>query len=146
MKENVEQEQTQSFGTDDWLPVSASAKTQRKELLKPPGQLQLTEKELNEEITRILNGNNPHAPHNIARFNHKERTFKASPNVDHLVIHFEFDGYLVYKGDEEETVEGEGAIFPTDTDDKKKVLLRNQFNFSERASQTSNNPVRVSNV
>lgn len=61
--------------------------------MKPPGQLQLTEAELNEELTRILNANNPHAPQNIARFNLKEKVYKASPNVDHLVVHFEFDGY-----------------------------------------------------
>ncbi|KAJ3142339.1 cytoplasmic dynein with WD40 domain [Geranomyces variabilis] len=163
-------------GGDDWLPP--------KVLLKPPGQLQLTEAELNEELTRILNANNPHAPQNIARFNHRERVFKASPNVDHLVVHFEFDGYLSYKnvddaaGDaavrrEESAIapagapaaaesgvgEGEGATSAPaaggdaapdageektkeEEEKKPKGPLRNQFNFSERASQTTNNPYR----
>ncbi|KAI9190755.1 WD40-repeat-containing domain protein [Polychytrium aggregatum] len=149
-------------GADDWLPP--------KVLLKPPGQLQLTEKELEEEFTRILNANNPHAPQNIARYNHKESIFKVSPNVDHLVTHLEFDGYLVYKNADEaqgvtlaslasgengeKTEEGtnpenppaEGGEAPqpatADGDKKPKGLLRNQFNFSERASQTTNNPFR----
>ncbi|KAI8622491.1 WD40-repeat-containing domain protein [Chytriomyces sp. MP71] len=133
-------------GNEDWLPP--------KVLLKPPGQLQLTEPELEEEFTRILNANNPHAPQNIARYNNKERIFKTSPNVDHFVVHFEFDGYLIYKG--EEAIAGDAnepnkiASISTGTgteeaneDEKKpKGPLRNQFNFSERASQTINNPYR----
>ena len=39
--------------------------------IKPPDQLHLTEEELKEEFTRILTANNPHAPHNIVRFNFK---------------------------------------------------------------------------
>ncbi|KAJ3023508.1 cytoplasmic dynein with WD40 domain [Thoreauomyces humboldtii] len=167
--------------------------------------MQLTEPELNEELTRILNANNPHAPQNIARFNNKERVFKASPNVDHLVVHFEFDGYLSYRNVEEgiggaaaaaapakveeasagtgqgvatgeeggggtatgtttTTTGGEGGAAaapvaagagePTpgepqeekakeEEEKKPKGPLRNQFNFSERASQTTNNPFRV---
>jgi dynein intermediate chain 1 len=65
-------------------------------LLKPANQLNLTEPELEEEVTRILNANNPHAPQNIARYQNKERVFKASPNMDHLVFHFEFDGLFLY--------------------------------------------------
>lgn len=109
--------------------------------MKPDGQLQLSEQELNEEITRILNGNNPHAPRNIARFNHKERVFKASPNVDHLVVHFEIEGYLVFKDEEEEITEGEGMMLAADKE--KKILARNKFNFSARSSQTTENPLRV---
>ncbi|KAJ3078665.1 cytoplasmic dynein with WD40 domain [Rhizoclosmatium sp. JEL0117] len=144
-------------GNEDWLPP--------KVLLKPPGQLQLTEPELEEELTRILNANNPHAPQNIARYNNKERVFKASPNVDHFVVHFEFDGYWIYKEKEEEAPEappaaetttestgtetegGEGAppasaAPPAEEEKKQKGPLRNQFNFSERAAQTINNPYR----
>jgi dynein intermediate chain 1 len=67
---------------------------QGKTLLKPSDQLQLTEKELDEEFTRILNANNPHAAQNFARFNNKERTYKAVPNIDHLIVHFEFEGFV----------------------------------------------------
>ncbi|KAI8819980.1 WD40-repeat-containing domain protein [Fimicolochytrium jonesii] len=156
-------------GGEDWLPP--------KVLLKPPGQLTLTEAELNEELTRILNANNPHAPQNIARFNFREKVFKASPNVDHLVVHFEFDGFLTFKTTDETAPPAEAptTTSTTDTsttadgttttsteagtgtedekaaeeakakeeDDKKpKGPLRNQFNFSERAAQTINNPYR----
>ncbi|TPX55609.1 hypothetical protein PhCBS80983_g05182 [Powellomyces hirtus] len=160
-------------GGEDWLPP--------KVLLKPAGQLQLTETELNEELTRILNANNPHAPQNIARFNHRERVFKASPNVDHLVVHFEFDGYMSYKNVDESSAPapvkdsvavveppsgeagtateeagtptpaaeagkdgGEGLEEKAKEEEQKKPKgpLRNQFNFSERASQTINNPFR----
>nr|KAJ3423062.1 cytoplasmic dynein with WD40 domain [Polyrhizophydium stewartii] len=138
-------------GADDWLPP--------KVLLKPPGQLQLSEKELDEEFTRILNANNPHAPQNIARYNNKERMFKASPNMEHIVFHFEFDGYLIYRGDEggenkiEVAVDSAPKAVSSSTqqaeadggEDEKKTSrgpLRNQFNFSERAAQTVNNPYR----
>ncbi|KAI8806509.1 WD40-repeat-containing domain protein [Cladochytrium replicatum] len=145
-------------GSDDWLPP--------KVLLKPVGQLVLTEADLGEELTRILNANNPHAPHNIARYNHKDRVFKASPNVDHLVVHFEFDGYLVFKGgdDTQQTASTGTTTAPTEDaassavseqpvaeggeapepEEKKpaKNPTRNQFNFSERAAQTINNPFR----
>ena len=66
---------------------------QGKTLLKPVDQLTLQEKELDEEFTRILNANNPHAPQNIARYNNKERAYKTQINVDHLIVHFEYEGY-----------------------------------------------------
>ncbi|KXS13868.1 hypothetical protein M427DRAFT_45369 [Gonapodya prolifera JEL478] len=81
-------------GTDDgnsWM--------QPKALLKPPNQVQLTDKELDEEFTRVLNANNPLAAQNYARFNNKDRIFRVAQNVEHTVLHFEFDGYLVYKED-----------------------------------------------
>ena len=34
-------------------------------------QLDLAEDELNQEVTRILRAENPHAPDNIVRFSHK---------------------------------------------------------------------------
>ena len=132
---NAEPEQTQQPGDLDWLPA--------KTLLKPVGQLQLTEQELSEEFTRILNANNPRAPHNISRFNHKEKVFKSIVYNDHLVVHFEFDGYLIYK-DEEESNENDLILLAAESDEiKKKAVIRNQFNFIERAAQTFNHPSRV---
>ena len=46
------------------------------ELVPPDDQLQLAEKELKEELTRVLTADNPHAPQNMVRFNFKESTFK----------------------------------------------------------------------
>jgi hypothetical protein len=56
--------------------------------------LELTEVELKEEFTRILTANNPHAPNNIVRFSHKDKTFKPLSSVDQLAIHFSMDGYV----------------------------------------------------
>ena len=47
-----------------------------KELVPPPDQLALSEQELKEELTRVLNAKNPHAPPNIVQFSHKEKIFK----------------------------------------------------------------------
>jgi dynein intermediate chain 1 len=125
--------------------------------------LVLTEKELDEEITRILNANNPHAAQNYSRYNHKEQIFKTVANMEHHTMHFEFDGYLIYKGDEAvaalpegkmdmEQIRGSVVALPTGyvpaeegagDDLKPKKPHRNQFNFSERAAQTANNPYRV---
>ena len=46
------------------------------ELVPPDDQLQLSEKELKEEFTRVLTADNPHAPQNVVRFNFKEGNFK----------------------------------------------------------------------
>lgn len=56
--------------------------------------MQLAINELDEEYTRILNANNPNAPQNIARFSNKEKIYKSSPNVDHLIVHYEYEGLV----------------------------------------------------
>lgn len=58
--------------------------------------MNLIEKELSEEFTRILNANNPHAPQNISRYSNKENTFKTVANMEHVSFHFEFDGCVVF--------------------------------------------------
>ena len=47
-----------------------------RELTKPPDQLELTEQELKEELTRVLTADNPHAPSNVVRYSFKESVFK----------------------------------------------------------------------
>ena len=150
-------------------------------MFKPDDQLNLTEQELKEEITRILKANNPNAPQNIVRYNFKERAFKLIPHVEQLAVHFQIDGNLILKDsddarkqtlksksdmmsrensqEQEEAAEkaAEKAAEQTakaggddDEDEEKKASgksgkekkLTNQFNFSERASQTFNNPSR----
>ncbi|XP_044534053.1 dynein axonemal intermediate chain 1 [Gracilinanus agilis] len=173
-------------GLDEWA--------QSKSLLRPPDQLELTEAELKEEITRILRANNPHAPQNIVRFSFKEGTFKHISFVDQLAVHFSLIGNMIPKDSDEgrrqkfraasitgsqETVvppteeaegggegegEGEGEEGPKEAGSQAEVQaaegeaegeetitprkpkerkLTNQFNFSERASQTFNNPLRA---
>jgi dynein intermediate chain 1 len=123
---------------------------------------------LKEEITRILKANNPNAPQNIVRFSYKEKMYKLAPHVEQLAVHFQMDGNLILKDSEEakrqmitkkdeesETAEEakvEAEVKPAaDEDDEeggkkstagKDKKLTNQFNFSERASQTYNNPSR----
>lgn len=145
---------------------------QGKTLVKPDDQLDLTEAELKEEFTRILTANNPHAPQNIVRFNFKERTFKQTSSVEQIAIHFSLDGNMLHKDSDEarrqrsrtgageshsetalsdvgeepegttEGEEGEKEEAAEQQPAPKKESLRNQFNFSERASQTFNNPYR----
>nr|XP_039272582.1 dynein intermediate chain 2, ciliary-like [Styela clava] len=145
---------------------------QGRTLVKPDDQLELSEAELKEEFTRILTANNPHAPQNIVRFNFKERTFKQTSSVEQIAIHFALDGNMLHKDSDEarrqrakagvgestseaalsevgeeaevaaEGEEGEKEEAAEQQPPAKKESLRNQFNFSERASQTFNNPYR----
>ncbi len=41
-------------------------------------QIELGEKELKEEFTRVLTADNPHAPANIVRYNFKDKHFKQA--------------------------------------------------------------------
>lgn len=96
--------------------------------------------------------------------------YKLAPHVEQLAIHFQIDGNLIHKESEEakrqlvtkknepeeaqETVKVERLPSAKtdnkdddDEDDRKKSSggnkkLTNQFNFSDRASQTNNNPLR----
>ena len=47
-----------------------------RELIKPEDQIELSEKELKEEFTRVLTADNPHAPANIVRYNFRDKHFK----------------------------------------------------------------------
>ncbi|XP_048359243.1 dynein axonemal intermediate chain 1 [Sphaerodactylus townsendi] len=170
-------------GADEW----AQAKT----LIKPIDQLELTEAELKEEITRILTANNPHAPQNIVRYNFKEKTYKQITVVEQLAVHLTVCGNLIFRDSDEgrrqslrrNTMSMTSVMVPAalvaeiedelkETPSQQSVSeapaeeqeeqeqeqeqeqqqprprpvqerkLTNQFNFSERASQTYNNPVR----
>jgi dynein intermediate chain 1 len=70
-------------------------------IVRPDNQLVLTEKELDEEITKQLTANNPNAPANLARYNEKERAFKFEPTVDQLVVHYAVDGFLLHNESDE---------------------------------------------
>uniref|UniRef100_A0A4W6CRS5 Dynein, axonemal, intermediate chain 1, paralog 1 n=1 Tax=Lates calcarifer TaxID=8187 RepID=A0A4W6CRS5_LATCA len=136
-------------GWDEW--------SHGKALTKPADQLELTEAELKEEITRILTANNPHAPQNIVRYSFKERSYKPTSVVDQMAVHFVLEGSLLHQdsdearrlrakeedgGEVEEAGEEDRPDSVASKTDKKEPKLTNQFNFSERASQTLNNPLR----
>tara|TARA_B110000977_G_scaffold189155_4_gene258269 strand:+ start:997 stop:3066 length:2070 start_codon:yes stop_codon:yes gene_type:complete len=72
-------------------------------VLRPENQLELTDKELDEEITKQLTANNPNAPTNIARYSVKEQCFKFEPMVDQLVVHYATDGFLLHNESDEAT-------------------------------------------
>uniref|UniRef100_A0A672HC58 Dynein axonemal intermediate chain 1 n=1 Tax=Salarias fasciatus TaxID=181472 RepID=A0A672HC58_SALFA len=119
-------------------------------LIHPTDQAELTEAELNEEFTRILTANNPHAPQNIARYSFKERSFKPII-VDQMAVHFVLESNLLHKDSDEarrlmakeqEAGEEDRPDSVASKADKKELKVTNQFNFSERASQTLNNPLR----
>ena len=119
----------------------------------------------------MLTADNPAAPKKLIRFNMKERTYKLEPMVDNTIVHYATDGWLLNKGSEEakkqmdmermeheastrfqmeversqvdsmrssHALEGEGGN--EGPDDSKQ--LRNQFNFSERAAQTTYHALR----
>nr|XP_019941997.1 PREDICTED: dynein intermediate chain 1, axonemal [Paralichthys olivaceus] len=157
--------------------------THGKGLIKPADQLELTEAELKEEITRILTANNPHAPQNIVRYSFKEHSYKPVV-VDQMAVHFVLEGSLVHQDSDEARrlrarggLPGEAVIVETGAEpdeertetpatpvedggevdevgeedrpdsvasktDKKNPKLANRINFTERATQTVNNPLR----
>ncbi|XRA97247.1 flagellar outer dynein arm intermediate chain 1 [Pycnococcus provasolii] len=129
----------------------------QREVVVPDNQLGLTAEELDEEFAKMITANNPNAPRNVARYNFKERQFKFEAVVEQLVTQYETEGWMLHKASDEakrqidlEKLEKEAlenylreAEKPKDGeegDDSKQ--LRNQFNFSERAASTSNNPLR----
>lgn len=64
------------------LPPATLAVQPTREVLKPENQLELSEKDLDEEIAKMLTAVNPAAPKNIARYDQKLRQFKFEPMVD----------------------------------------------------------------
>lgn len=161
--------------------------------IKPKGQLQLSEAELNEEITIVLTAHNPQAPENVVVFNLQEGAYKLSPTVDQTTTIFDMDGYgstsLFYANylcsysvhmdteegrrqvaaNQEEKRKKEYAdknlasgaalyrllwrsihiflilyIYGGDFEDESGPVLRNPFNFTDRAVQTVVRPPRVS--
>ena len=139
-------------------------------VIKPENQLTLTEKELEEDVTRILTGDDPNLPQNVCRFSFKDKCYKPDPpgQGDNMAIHFSLEGCSMHVNSDEckklmAQQEGAVSIIPDvhdsessdsdgkatavaavegkgDSDDRTKA--KNQFNFSERASQTFNNPLK----
>lgn len=69
-----------------------------REAVRPPNQLVLTDKELEEEILRTLTSANPAAPHNVVRYNYRERLYKPEPIVEHVTLHYAAESSLQYVG------------------------------------------------
>ncbi|KAG9393936.1 WD domain, G-beta repeat [Carpediemonas membranifera] len=130
------------------------------EVIKPADQLQLGPKELEEEITRMLRSDNPQAPDNTILFNFNEQHFVASTNTDKNIHHFSQDTiligqsgaeaeqeeeYLAMKAGDKETKQDDAADDVSEAPEGDTVL-RNRFNFSERATQCFTYPYKDKNV
>lgn len=138
-----------------------------KRVVKPDAQLELTDVQMEEEITRVLTANDPNVATNITKYNYKDKAYKQDPEgpMDHLAFHFVMDGCSLYKDSEEaqqqeqledtkkmeaerqrkEAAQEALEAGEDDTTDIPKTG-KNQFNYSERAAQTFNNSVRSRGV
>ena len=123
--------------------------------------------ELEEEITRILTGDDPSVPKNVCKFSFKDRCYKPDPpgQSDNMAIHFSEVGTVMHvdsdewkKYQKDDAITNEHIVPGTDqvssdvqmtsfgSGDSSSVTCtcqgKNQFNYSDRATQTFNNPLR----
>lgn len=142
-------------------------------VIKPDNQLDLNDKELEEDVSRILTGDDPNKPKNVCKFSFKDKCFKPDPpgQGDNMAIHFSLEGCSMhvdsdeckkYKEREAKLREQEETDVKVTADSQTTTTssgtsttpsstatvdhTKNQFNFSERASQTFNNPLKSRGV
>eukprot|EP01065_Artemidia_motanka_P030143 TRINITY_DN36153_c0_g1_i1.p1 TRINITY_DN36153_c0_g1~~TRINITY_DN36153_c0_g1_i1.p1 ORF type:complete len:653 (+),score=262.17 TRINITY_DN36153_c0_g1_i1:73-2031(+) len=133
------------------------------------GMHALEPEELARQIDRILKATNPNlggtgGEHKEHCFSHKkeDRCYKPVPTIDHTAFHFVMHGNAIKKEDEEarqqirekeaqmeamrkaEEAEKNPELIESNQEDagRKTKILKNRFNFTDRASQTFNNPMR----
>ena len=132
------------------------------------GQVVLTDALRKEEITRVLTASDPNLPNNLTKYNYREKAYKVDPPPpgEDLAMHFEMNGCMVHK----DSVEAkEQATYRQQQiealEDAKKAAAdaaaeagdddaeadddeggKNQFNYSDRAAQTFDNPLRERGV
>ena len=134
--------------------------------VKPEDQLDIPPEELEKEVEpRVLYPNNPRAPHNVTQFSYKERCFKRDDQVEQMVVHCSMDATILKKDSAEELMQQDllkrkkeeqqrrdaaeavdVSIEEYEGEEARKNTLRNQFNFSERASQTYNEVQRTKTI
>ncbi len=158
-------------------------KEPEKRVIKPKDQLDLTEVELANDISRILTGDDPNVPKNISKYSYKDKCFKLDPPglSDHMAVHLVLEGCSLHKDSREckeqkeledrkkeieketrKTLEeqqqqgsseqgnggGDGSSNRTSRNDVSLTSEsvfdnnKNQFNFSDRGTQTMNNKLR----
>ncbi len=149
---------------DDELPSAPPV------YVKPPNQLQLSEAELKEDVSRVLTATDPKVPDHLVTYSYKERAYKPDPpgQTDVLAMHFAVEGGMLHKDSVEakqqarweekrkdeleqtkhlalaEAVQaGEEAFF---VGDEGKKAMRGGFQYCERAAQTSNRPMKDKGV
>lgn len=72
-----------------------------REVVRPPGQLQLSAAELEEEVGRSLTAGNPSAPASLVRYSYKDRAFRPEPIIDQQLQHFALGGSLMHRDSDE---------------------------------------------
>jgi dynein intermediate chain 1 len=123
-----------------------------KKIVIPANQLQLTEKDLAEELTRVLTADDPNVPANITKYNYKDRAYRVDPPGpgDHLKIHFSMDGSAMHRDSDDAKTDAKMKLAEQEAKEEAAAAERgddpiveeppatgkNQFNFSERAAQT----------
>ena len=144
-----------------------------KRIVRPENQVVLTEEELKADITRVLTGDDPNVPKNICKYNFKDKCYKLDPPglSDHMAVHLVLDGnYLHIETDEyksqkerqQKTEEDSKNLMEKNSardndgnikgEEENVAILasceknKNQFNYSDRAAQTFNNPLRSTGV
>ena len=156
-------------------------KEPEKRIIKPKDQLNLSEEELGNDISRILTGDDPSVPKNVSKYSYKDKCFKLDPPglSDHMAVHLILEGCSLHIDSKEYKVQ-------QDLEDRKKEIeeesrrsleqqqkhgtndqgsgggesdrtissdisttqesvfdnSKNQFNFSDRGTQTMNNKLR----
>lgn len=144
---------------DEWEPKAVDVRA-------PPNQLRLSEEKLDQDANIFLKAKNPNAPHTIARFSFKEHVYKNEPTVDQTFFLVSIDGSLAHMDSEtgkaqierdlareeahrraEQRRQERLAQLGPDAEEEdieglEDTKMKNQFNFSDRASQTFNNPMR----
>eukprot|EP00921_Rhytidocystis_pertsovi_P001540 GHVQ01002626.1.p1 GENE.GHVQ01002626.1~~GHVQ01002626.1.p1 ORF type:complete len:681 (-),score=60.07 GHVQ01002626.1:2414-4456(-) len=136
--------------------------------VKPQDQLDLTPEELEKEMQpRVLYPQNPRAAKNITQFSFKERQYKRNDQIEQTVFHLALDGCIWLKNSpeaieqrefrkskqEEERKRAEAEVVEVEIEGDKNQAnetqqrtLRNQFNFSDRGSQTFDGVLRERGV
>ena len=146
---------------------SAQIQEPVRRIIKPKNQLELSENELEEDITRILTGDDPNKPKNVCKFSYKDKCFKPDPpgQGDNMAIHFSLEGCSMHVDSDEckkyrerereqdetdvkvtadsQTTTSSGTSTASISTSTGVDRTKNQFNFSERASQTFNNPLKA---
>jgi dynein intermediate chain 1, axonemal len=122
--------------------------------VKPKNQVQLTQEELKNEVPRILTGDDPNRPKNISTFSYKDGCFKLQPPgpSDHMAVHLIQDSASLhidskdYRNLNQIKEKLKDSATSPDTNSKSMsddiMSNKNQFNFSDRATQTLNNKLR----
>jgi len=120
-----------------------------------------------EEVTRVLTATDPNLPNNLTKYNYREKVFKVDPPPpgEDLAIHFSMNGVMMHKdsveakeqatykqqlldqkADAKKAAAEAAAEAGAEAEDDKDDGGKNQFNYSERAAQTFDNPMRERGV